>query len=379
MGIVVEQVSKQFGAIQVLTDISFTVPEHSITALLGPSGCGKTTLLRIVAGLEQATTGKVFIGGQDSSVMSAQERNIGFVFQNYALFGHLTVFENIAFGLRVRPKAQRPEGTVIQQRVEHLLELVQLSHLAKRYPSELSGGQRQRVALARALAVEPKLLLLDEPFGALDAKVRKELRAWLGELLHELQVTTVFVTHDQEEAFELADEVVLLNKGHIEQKGAAQSLYRAPASPFVYEFIGGANKIYLQRNATNPKQWQLAYSDTPLHAEQISVSAAQVGATPDPENLQKQAEAVGYLRFHDVGIALFAGTSTWPATITRITHYGRFARVLCRLDEVKQPTTLEAELSQAQLRTLGLKEGQQIHCYAKQLEVFPIEAAVTVD
>jgi len=211
-----------------------------LLALLGPSGSGKTTLLRVIAGLEAPTGGQVFFGDDDATAIPVQNRGVGFVFQNYALFKHMTVADNIAFGLEVRPSGRRPDRTKIAARVEALLDLVQLSDLGKRYPAELSGGQRQRVALARALAVEPRMLLLDEPFGALDAKVRKELRAWLREIHDKTGLTTIFVTHDQDEALELADRVVVLNKGLIEQIGSADDIYDRPATPFVFDFIGDA-------------------------------------------------------------------------------------------------------------------------------------------
>src|SRR5688572_12266537 len=219
MGIEVRKLTKQFGSFHALRDVSFTVRTGELVALLGPSGSGKTTLLRIIAGLEDADSGTVFFDGDDASARSAKDRGVGFVFQHYALFRHMTVFENVAFGLRVRPRPQRPPEDEVKRRVNDLLALVQLDYLGDRYPSQLSGGQRQRVALARALAVEPRVLLLDEPFGALDAKVRQELRRWLRRLHQEIHLTSVFVTHDQEEALELANRVVVMNEGRIEQDG----------------------------------------------------------------------------------------------------------------------------------------------------------------
>ncbi|MDR2220144.1 MAG: sulfate ABC transporter ATP-binding protein, partial [Methylobacillus sp.] len=238
MSIEVRNVQKRFGNFTALRDINLVLPGGELTALLGPSGCGKTTLLRIIAGLEQADSGSVLFHGKDATSNHVRERKVGFVFQHYALFRHMTVFENIAFGLRVRPRHERPSETEIRRKVHELLDLVQLDWLADRYPAQLSGGQRQRIALARALAVEPQVLLLDEPFGALDAKVRKDLRRWLRRLHDELHITSVFVTHDQEEALEVADRVVVMNKGAIEQIGTPDQVYSAPASPFVYRFIG---------------------------------------------------------------------------------------------------------------------------------------------
>ena len=220
-----------------------------MVALLGPSGCGKTTLLRIIAGLESADGGQVILEGEDATNVHVREREVGFVFQHYALFRHMSVFDNIAFGLRVRPRATRPSEAEIKKRVTRLLDLVQLGFLADRYPAQLSGGQRQRIALARALAVEPRVLLLDEPFGALDAKVRKELRRWLRTLHDELHITSIFVTHDQEEALEVADQIIVMNKGNVEQIGSPREVYEKPATPFVFDFLGQANRFEGQNNA----------------------------------------------------------------------------------------------------------------------------------
>jgi len=243
MGIEVSHVSKKFGSFVALDNVSFTVQQGELLALLGPSGSGKTTLLRIIAGLERPDSGTVLFDGDDATRRDPRDRGVGFVFQHYALFRHMTVHENVAFGLRVRPRAQRPSDAEIRGRVKELLGLVQLDYLGDRYPSELSGGQRQRVALARALAVQPKVLLLDEPFGALDAKVRKELREWLRRLHDEVHVTTVFVTHDQEEALEVADEIVVINEGRIEQVGTPDELYDAPANDFVMSFLGPVTRL----------------------------------------------------------------------------------------------------------------------------------------
>jgi len=237
MSISVQNVSKRFGSFVALDNVSFSVPAGQLVALLGPSGGGKTTMLRIIAGLEMADAGTVLLEGEDATDRSARHRRVGFVFQHYALFRHMSVFENIAFGLRVRPRGARPSKEEIRAKVQELLTLVQLDFLADRLPSQLSGGQRQRVALARALAVEPKVLLLDEPFGALDANVRRELRQWLRRLHDEIHLTSVFVTHDQEEALDLADRVVIINKGAIEQDGTAEDVVRRPATPFVKEFF----------------------------------------------------------------------------------------------------------------------------------------------
>jgi sulfate transport system ATP-binding protein len=241
MGIEVRGLRKAFGRFVVLNDVSLNVASGELVALLGPSGSGKTTLLRIIAGLEAADAGSVILEGEDATARNARDRRVGFVFQHYALFRHMSVFENVAFGLRVRPRGNRPDEADIGRRVRQLLELVQLDFMANRRPSELSGGQRQRVALARALAVEPKVLLLDEPFGALDAKVRQELRRWLRRLHDDIHLTSVFVTHDQEEALELADRVAVMNHGVIEQEGTPEEVVERPATPFVISFLGTVN------------------------------------------------------------------------------------------------------------------------------------------
>lgn len=241
MNIVIQEIEKRFASFQALNGASLDIASGELIALLGPSGSGKTTLLRIIAGLEFPDSGRILFGGKDMASRPVRERNVGFVFQHYALFKHMTVRDNVSFGVRIRPRKVRPEVAVIRKQADELLELVQLGGLGDRYPHQLSGGQRQRVALARALAIEPKILLLDEPFGALDAKVRKDLRRWLRELHQRIGTTTVFVTHDQEEALELADRVVIMNRGRIEQVGTVDEVYERPASPFVFEFLGDTN------------------------------------------------------------------------------------------------------------------------------------------
>lgn len=274
MSIEVLNVNKNFGTFKALSDVNLKVESGELIALLGPSGCGKTTLLRIIAGLEYADEGAIHFLGEDITQVHVRDRNVGFMFQHYALFRHMSVFENVAFGLRVRPRKTRPTEAQIREKVMALLALVQLEHLHNRHPSQLSGGQRQRVALARALAVEPKVLLLDEPFGALDAKVRKELRRWLRRLHEELHITTIFVTHDQEEALEVADRVVLMQNGCIEQVGAPELVWAQPANPFVYEFLGDVNLFegYAHAGKANFGDWVL---DAPAYpqAEPIKVRA----------------------------------------------------------------------------------------------------------
>ena len=246
MSIGIANVTKTFGNFVALNNISIDIPEQEITALLGPSGCGKTTLLRIIAGLETPDSGTVTHFEEDLTKKPVKDRKVGFVFQHYALFRHMSIFENIAFGLRVRPRKTRPDKKTIYENVMRLLTLVQLENFANRFPSELSGGQRQRVALARALAVEPSILLLDEPFGALDAKVRRELRSWLRHLHDKIHVTSVFVTHDQDEALEVSDTIIIVNKGKIEQVGSPLEVCEAPANPFVADFLSDVNRALVK-------------------------------------------------------------------------------------------------------------------------------------
>ncbi|TMM02320.1 MAG: sulfate ABC transporter ATP-binding protein [Actinobacteria bacterium] len=272
MGITVVEVTKKFGDFVALDDVSVAIPEGSLTALLGPSGSGKSTLLRVIAGLEVPDGGQVLLGDDDVTHQPARARGVGMVFQHYAAFKHMTVWENVAFGLKVR-KRPKPE---IENRVHELLELVQLEGLAKRYPAQLSGGQRQRMALARALAVDPEVLLLDEPFGALDARVRKELRAWLRRLHDEVHVTTIIVTHDQEEAMEVAGQIVVINQGRVEQVGAPRELYDSPANEFVMSFVGPVNKI----------------GETFVRPRDISL-----GLEPDGDSTEAMVERVVHLGF----------------------------------------------------------------------------------
>ncbi|MFB5171936.1 sulfate/thiosulfate ABC transporter ATP-binding protein CysA [Erwinia amylovora] len=273
MSIEIDNINKSFGRTKVLNDISLDIPSGQMVALLGPSGSGKTTLLRIIAGLENQSSGRLSFHGKDVSRVHARDRQVGFVFQHYALFRHMTVSDNIAFGLSVLPRRERPSAAEIKQKVTRLLDMVQLGHLAERYPAQLSGGQKQRVALARALAVEPQILLLDEPFGALDAQVRKELRRWLRQLHEELKFTSVFVTHDQEEAMEVADRVVVMSQGNIEQVGTPDEVWRDPATRFVLEFLGEVNRfdgeVHGSQFHVGAHHWPLAY--TPAHQGKVEL------------------------------------------------------------------------------------------------------------
>ncbi|MFB4356679.1 sulfate/thiosulfate ABC transporter ATP-binding protein CysA [Pantoea sp. BS_4] len=293
MSIEIKQINKSFGRTAVLNDISLDIPSGQMVALLGPSGSGKTTLLRIIAGLEHQNSGQIRFHEHDVSRLHARDRKVGFVFQHYALFRHMTVFDNIAFGLTVLPRRERPSSAEIKNRVTRLLEMVQLSHLANRFPAQLSGGQKQRVALARALAVEPQILLLDEPFGALDAQVRKELRRWLRQLHEELKFTSVFVTHDQEEAMEVADRVVVMSQGSIEQVGTPDEVWRDPATRFVLEFLGEVNRfegeVHGSQFHVGAHHWPLGYTsahqgavDLFLRPWEIDVSRKSSLETPLP-------------------------------------------------------------------------------------------------
>jgi len=350
MSIEVNRIAKRFGSFTALDDVILHFPAGELVALLGPSGCGKTTLLRIIAGLETPDAGSVLFHGEDASDQDVRERQVGFVFQHYALFRHMSVFENVAFGLRVKPRAQRPTQAQIREKVMDLLKLVQLDWLAERYPHQLSGGQRQRIALARALAVEPKVLLLDEPFGALDAKVRKELRRWLRRLHDELHITSIFVTHDQEEALEVADRVVLMNKGRVEQVGSPNEVYERPASPFVYSFLGTVN-VFHGRAA-----------DGRVHLGPVSVDASSHAHLGD-------ASAVAYARPHEIEIERFSpGAEGIPAQLTRLLLVGPTARL--ELEREDTGEIVEAEIPAARVLSLGLKLGESLVLRPRRMQVF---------
>lgn len=310
MSIQIKQISKQFGDFQALKPLNLTINEGELVGLLGPSGSGKTTLLRIIAGLETADQGQILFSGKDVTNLHVRDRKVGFVFQHYALFRHMTVAENIAFGLDVLPKQQRPTKTAIKQQVAELLDKVQLSHLASRYPAQLSGGQKQRIALARALAMQPRVLLLDEPFGALDAKVRKELRRWLRNLHDELGFTSVFVTHDQEEALEVSDRVVVMSQGQIEQEATPQALYQQPASRFVYDFLGGVNVFEGQASS--------------LKSNRLEQGKAWVAF---PDGYKAEAGQL-YLRSHELSLSNQpSATAHLPLTIKAVSLIGAEVRV----------------------------------------------------
>jgi sulfate transport system ATP-binding protein len=355
MGIEIRNVSKQFGNFQALGDVSLDIEPGELVALLGPSGCGKTTLLRIIAGLETPDQGSIFFSGEDTTDVHVRERGVGFVFQHYALFRHMTVFENVAFGLRVKPRAQRPSEAQIKEKVHSLLGLVQLDWLADRFPSQLSGGQRQRIALARALAVEPKVLLLDEPFGALDAKVRKELRRWLRRLHDDLHVTSIFVTHDQEEALEVADRVVLMNAGKVEQIGSPQQVWDHPASPFVYGFLGDVNLFHGR-----------------AHEGEVHLGGMKLDS-PEHSGAQN-AKAFAYVRPHDIEVERYTpGAEGMVATLDRAIVIGPIARLeLIPVDAPKQSadSLVEAQMPSQKFRDMGLKEGDKLVLTPRKARVF---------
>ena len=353
MSVEVKNVIKKFGGFTALNNVSLKVESGELVALLGPSGSGKTTLLRTIAGLEfpdNPGEAQVLFYGEDVTQIPASERKAGFAFQHYALFRHMSVFENIAFGLRVRPKSTRPLEDEIRARVNKLLKLIQLEPLAGRFPSQLSGGQRQRVALARALAVEPKVLLLDEPFGALDAKVRKELRRWLRQLHDEIHVTTLFVTHDQEEALEVSDRVAILRAGKIEQIGTPEEIYDHPVSPFVYDFLGNVN----------------------LFSGRVKDGAVVIGET-EPDLAEKsgngEVSTVAFVRPHDIRITReAAGPKSFPARVLRSNAAGPVANL--ELERLNGAGQFTAQLSKEEFIQLQPKAGEQVFVELKNVKVF---------
>lgn len=341
MQLTISSLHKRYPGVAALDDVNLDIRSGELVALLGPSGSGKTTLLRVIAGLLHADAGRVLFGEVDATRLSLRERNVGFVFQHYALFRHMTVAENIAFGLRSRPRKKRPDKATIARRVQELLQLVQLPEHGQRYPDQLSGGQKQRIALARALAINPAVLLLDEPFGALDAKVRVELRRWLRKLHAQTGQTTVFVTHDQEEALELADRVVVMRTGKVEQVGTPDEIYRAPASPYVFEFIGRANVLHGQ------------VSGGRFRMDGLELEAADVADGP----------ARLYLRPHDLAIGA-PGADTLPATVRGVQRLG--GRITAEFDVGGQVLELEAFDS----NVAAFAVGDVVHLWIARHRVF---------
>jgi len=343
MSIEIRNLNKRFGQTVVCDNLNLDIPSGELVALLGPSGSGKTSLLRIIAGLEVPDSGTVHFHGKDTTGTDVRDRQVGFVFQHYALFAHMTIFENVAFGLRVRPAATRPSESDIRTSVNYLLKLVQLDWIADRYPHQLSGGQRQRIALARALAVEPKVLLLDEPFGALDAKVRKELRRWLRRLHDEVHVTSVFVTHDQEEAMEVADRIVVMNEGRIEQVGSPDEVYDHPATPFVLKFLGDVNLFHGRLD----------------HAQGAVVGAGEVS----------------YVRPHELQIVAGAQDGAVAVTLSQALTVGPNTRLEFR--RVDDAGDIDVELPRAEYKllreTMTLEPGSLVHLLPRRVTRFSQE------
>ncbi len=349
MSIEVKNITKTFGNFTALKDVSLKVPTGELVALLGPSGSGKTTLLRIIAGLEQQDSGQVFFEGEDTTHSHPRERRVGFVFQHYALFRHMTVFENVAFGLRIKPRRMRPPEEEIRKNAHNLLKMVQLDWLADRYPGQLSGGQRQRVALARALAVQPKVLLLDEPFGSLDAKVRMELRRWLRRLHDEIHITSVFVTHDQEEALEVADYVVVMNEGRIEQIGAPEEVYDNPANPFVYNFLGNVNLFHSQ--IRDGKAYIGNYAiDLPVPGQNGAKNAV-VCVRPHQLNVSHQQPSANFIH-------------------ARVKHINRAGPVIKLELTTDWGDDVHAELPQERLQEISLEKGKQVFVGFQEMRIF---------
>lgn len=354
MSIEVRGVNKKYGSFQALHNINLSVSTGDLIALLGPSGSGKTTLLRIIAGLETPDTGCIFFHGEDATRLSTRDRKVGFVFQHYALFKQMTVFENVAFGLRVRPRSLRLPETKIRAKVNELLKLVQMEWLADRYPSQLSGGQRQRIALARALAVEPRVMLLDEPFGALDAKVRKELRRWIRHLHNEIRLTSIFVTHDQDEALEVADQVVIMNEGKIIQIGTPEEVYERPVNLFVYKFLGNVN---LFRGRVKDENMQI-------------INEQSVASLRESTNQSLNEHVmIAYARPHEMEITRERNVSGAIETvISHIRAIGPMVHV--ELKKCDDGDLIEAELSKERYQQLDLKVSEHVYAQLRNLKVF---------
>lgn len=403
MGITISNIQKKFGDFTALKDVSLDIKSGELVALLGPSGSGKTTLLRIIAGLEHADAGTVILNGENTQRQDIGERNVGFVFQHYALFKHMTVFDNVAFGLKVRPKSYRPSEGEIRDKVFNLLKLVHLDDFYNRYPAQLSGGQRQRVALARALAVEPKVLLLDEPFGALDAKVRKELRRWMRRLHDEIHITSVFVTHDQEEAMEVADRVVVMSNGLIEQVGTPEDIWNKPVNGFVYNFLGNYNAfegwkeedgtIHLtEYNVVSIKpsknrglsqsrpDWRYRHSKTfhflrqllpsfiPGNEKDALAPSSAATALSQKEKSPKGKAVKLYARPHEMVIS--RKPNGHDCIVARIIHINP-AGPLVKLElERRNGNVLQAEVPAETVESLQLKKGEEVLVYPKTTRVF---------
>jgi sulfate/thiosulfate transport system ATP-binding protein len=352
MSIEIKNVTKIFSGFTALNDISLSVGTGELVALLGPSGCGKTTLLRIIAGIERPDTGSVSVDGKTVSGLSTQERHIGFVFQHYALFRHMTVFENVAFGLKVKPRRVRPSKEEIRDKVQSLLNLVQLEWAADRYPSQLSGGQRQRIALARALAVEPKVMLLDEPFGALDAQVRLDLRRWIRRLHKDLNITSVFVTHDQEEAFEVADRVAVMNAGKLEQTGTPDEIYEHPANAFVCKFLGSVNLLHGN-----------------VDGGMVKIGDAAIPSEKRPDAPDANSPFIAYIRPHEIIIdRVKCSDLAIGALVKHLRIAGSLVRLELERNDNQEP--VYAEMSREYYTKLGIKIGEKVFFEITKLRVF---------
>jgi sulfate transport system ATP-binding protein len=355
MSITLRGVSKQFGEFAAVDDVNLDIPSGALLALLGPSGCGKTTLLRIIAGLEMPEKGQVLFDGQDATLWPIRERKVGFVFQNYALFRHMTVFENIAFGLKVKSRRERPSGADIRKKVQSLLELVQLAWAGDRYPAQLSGGQKQRIALARALAVDPEVLLLDEPFGALDAQVRHELRRWLRRLHTELKFTSIFVTHDQQEAIEVADTIVVLNRGRIEQAGIPGEVYDAPQSAYVHRFLGQVNEL--------PVRWQDGRALVgPLDITDTAALNSWAHAQASPHH-------IALVRPHEIDVG--SESEGWRAVVRDVRVIGPIVRLELCADGHPASEPLEAEISRERFDADKFHVGQTVGVKFRRWQLYP--------
>ena len=353
MSITLRGVTKRFGEFAAVEEVDLDIPSGALLALLGPSGCGKTTLLRIIAGLEVPDRGQVLFDGRDATLWPIRDRKVGFVFQNYALFRHMTVADNVAFGLRVKARRDRPAAAAIHRKVQSLLELVQLDWAGTRYPAQLSGGQKQRVALARALAVDPEVLLLDEPFGALDAQVRHELRRWLRRLHTELKFTSVFVTHDQQEAIEVADTIVVLNRGRIEQSGVPGEVYDLPRSAYVHRFLGQVNEL--------PVQWRNGRA----HVGPIDVTG-NAGA------IAAGGDYIALIRPHEIEVG--GDSPGWTATVRDVRVIGPIVRLELCAEGRPANEPLEAEISRERFEVDRFHIGQKVAVGFRRWQLYPAAA-----